>query len=224
MDDIMRCDKKQPRSSILLSHNGFTLLELIITTTLLAMILLILSGALRLCIRVWEKGEDKIADVRSPEMVLELIGKQIESTVEYGWRKDGKSLRFFEGRPSRLEFVTTAARSPELNGDIAHAVYKIDEKIKENARLIFFEEALSTYYLTITPLDDNTRAWQELISGLHSLFFQYAERVKDKDELVWQTEWRSDDLKGLPAAIRISIQIDPTAPPLSLIVPIISQG
>ena len=70
------------------NSRGFTLLELLISLTIVALIVVIIFGALRIGIRAWEKGE-KDVDVRQRQrIVLDLIKRQLASTcVSDVWGK-----------------------------------------------------------------------------------------------------------------------------------------
>jgi prepilin-type N-terminal cleavage/methylation domain-containing protein len=89
------------------SGRGFTLLELLISLTLLVLIVVIAMGAMRLGSRSVAAGEKKMDDQERFRTVLSLIDAQIQSQLpltyeeagnrKYYFRGDGKTLRFSTG-------------------------------------------------------------------------------------------------------------------------------
>jgi prepilin-type N-terminal cleavage/methylation domain-containing protein len=85
-------------------NGGFTLLELLISLTLLVLIVVIAMGAMRLGSRSVAAGEKKMDDRERFRTVLSLIDAQIQSQLpltygeaasrKYYFRGDGKTLRF----------------------------------------------------------------------------------------------------------------------------------
>jgi prepilin-type N-terminal cleavage/methylation domain-containing protein len=107
MDDTRRDDtagrRKMGRLSA--SRRGFTLLELLISLTLLVVIVVITMGAMRLGSRSVAAGEKKMNDRERFRTVLSLMDAQIQSQIpltyeeavsgkKYYFRGDGKTLRF----------------------------------------------------------------------------------------------------------------------------------
>jgi prepilin-type N-terminal cleavage/methylation domain-containing protein len=89
------------------SDEGFTLLELLISLTLLVLIVVIAMGAMQLGSRSVAAGEKKMDDQERLRTVLSLIDAQIQSQLpltygeagnrKYYFRGDGKALRFSTG-------------------------------------------------------------------------------------------------------------------------------
>ncbi|HNT58060.1 MAG TPA: prepilin-type N-terminal cleavage/methylation domain-containing protein, partial [Syntrophales bacterium] len=60
-------------------NRGFTLLELLISLTLLSVIAVLVFGALRLGVRAWEKGEATIETRQRERIVMDLLQRQMAS-------------------------------------------------------------------------------------------------------------------------------------------------
>ena len=65
------------------SSKGFTLLELLISLTIIGLILVIIFGALRIGVRAWEKGERDVESHQRRRVVLGLVKRQFASTYPY---------------------------------------------------------------------------------------------------------------------------------------------
>src|SRR4030042_1800886 len=100
---IARVERRNQRRSPA-SGRCFTLLELLISRTLLVVIVVIAMGAMRLGSRSVAAGEKKMDDQERFRTVLSLIDAQIQSQLpltyeearnrKYYFRGDGKALRF----------------------------------------------------------------------------------------------------------------------------------
>ena len=62
------------------ANKGFTLLELLISLTILGVIVVIIFGAFRIGIRAWEKGEKDVESRQRQRIVLDLSKQQLAST------------------------------------------------------------------------------------------------------------------------------------------------
>jgi type II secretory pathway pseudopilin PulG len=106
MDHVKKMDSAKRRNPRRLpaSAGGFTLLELLISLTMLVVIVVIAMGAMRLGSRSVTAGEKKMNDRERFRTVLSLIDAQIRSQLpltyeeagnrRYYFRGDGKTLRF----------------------------------------------------------------------------------------------------------------------------------
>ncbi len=79
------------------SERGFTLLELLISMTLLVMILVITLGALRISSRSVAAGEKKMDSQEGLRTVLSILDAQIQSQVPLTYEEEGQKIYYFKG-------------------------------------------------------------------------------------------------------------------------------
>lgn len=96
-------------------RSGFTLMELLIAVTILALIAVIIGGSLRLGIRAWERGEDEISASQCLRVTFDRMSQRIKSIYPYQVLKDGKKLTAFQGDSETVWFVTTSLPRTEKN-------------------------------------------------------------------------------------------------------------
>ena len=101
-----RCDSKP--SGALNPSAGFTLIEVIVTLTVIGFILLIIFGAFRLGFSAWEKGESLKEEYQKARMISQLVLQQVKSAVPYKIKsqKAGEDYLAFEGNGHSLKFVS----------------------------------------------------------------------------------------------------------------------
>ena len=127
------------------NSRGFTLLELLISLTIVALIVVIIFGALRIGIRAWEKGE-KDVDVRQRQrIVLDLIKRQLASTcVSDVWGKD-QQLVSLKGDNKSIAFVSHIPMTPGNRFGLVYVQYAV--KKEEGNKLLNDIIQYSTEYL-----------------------------------------------------------------------------
>ena len=99
-------------------ESGFTLLEMIIAVTLVAMLAVSIWGVFRISIESWKRGTEYIDANQRHRTILDLVKKQMAST--YGLiapvdlRTGGARYPLFAGTESSLQFISlNAARKAD---------------------------------------------------------------------------------------------------------------
>lgn len=90
----------------LFPDGGFTLLELLISMTMLVVIIAITMGAMRLGSRSVASGEKRMDAQERFRTVLALMDAQIQSQVPLTYEEDGKKRYYFSGDGKTLRFLT----------------------------------------------------------------------------------------------------------------------
>jgi prepilin-type N-terminal cleavage/methylation domain-containing protein len=88
------------------SCRGFTLLELLISISLLVVILVITMGAMRIGSRSVAAGERKMDDQERFRTVISLIDAQIQSQIPLTYEYEGNKKYYFKGEGKSLRFST----------------------------------------------------------------------------------------------------------------------
>src|SRR4030066_419892 len=90
------------------STTGFTLIEVIVTLTVLGFILLIIFGAFRLGLSAWERGESTKEEYQKVRIITQLISRQMKSAVPYKIKTEKAEGDYlaFEGKAHSLKFVS----------------------------------------------------------------------------------------------------------------------
>jgi general secretion pathway protein J len=186
---------------------GFTLIEVVITLTILGFILLILFGAFRLSLSAWERGESTKEEHQRLRIVSQLISQQIKSTVPYKvkpQKAEGDYLAF-EGKLHSLRFVSALPmRAKGLEGFV-YAIYQFKEGGSEEGSLILYEQrALNKDLFAEEPKEEMGVSMLEGISDVRFEYYREEDPEKSRKE-EWVEEWNAKEEGELPKALRMTI-------------------
>jgi general secretion pathway protein J len=205
---------------------GFTLLELIISLTIIAIIAMMVQNGFRLSVSAWEKGESAIEDQQQYRYVLELIQGQLSSSLPHtsSQRVKKDSEVVFRGDDASLEFVSRMSLLSENSSGMIRVRYRVE--VKDDKRSVLFAENNLIERLGVSSQDGpGEEEWHILLSGIHDFAFDYLAGLPTEDALddpsFWESSWGdSDERRGLPLALRVRFQADEESMPLYLMVPI----
>jgi prepilin-type N-terminal cleavage/methylation domain-containing protein len=85
---------------------GFTLIEVIISMTIMAMIALMLYWSFAMGARVWETQGEKTAAARRQDVLLRLLDDDFRRIAAYSMLQEGGQTEFFAAGPTALFYVT----------------------------------------------------------------------------------------------------------------------
>ena len=198
------------RKKSITRSSGFTLLELLISVTLIAVLVLILSMAVRTGLRAYSRGEKINKRLIVVSSIEGLLGRQLRAVVADG--SDLKDFSEFNGKENEISFVTTHVPLGSQAGGLFRVVYRFDEKRK---KLIYAQKVITRPEDLKEPLPDNIdqedkedlteQGWGvSIINGIDSLAFTYQSQLPDEsDPEDWQDNWSQ---KGnVPEAVAMGL-------------------
>lgn len=187
------------------TETGFTLLEVIVTLTILGFILLIIFGAFRLGLSAWERGESTREDYQKLRTVSQLVSQQIKSAVPYKIKTEKAEGDYlaFEGNAHSLKFVSALPIKARESGGFVYAIYGFEEEGKEGGRLVLYEQrVLNKNFFEERP---NEELGVSLFEGISDVRFEYHRKADQNRTEGWVEEWNAKEEKKLPDALRMTI-------------------
>lgn len=179
-----------------MTARGFTLLELLIATTVMAMLALALSGGIRFGMTAWEAGERRSDRTETPAQVHALLRRQIEQAFPLAKRGEARTVTF-EGEADRLRFLTLLPERLGVPG-LADVTLRLDGSGgREGAKLLMAWQPLGE---TRAPA-----AGRVLLAGIERLDFAYFGGDRRGARPDWRPSWT--DAGFLPKLVRLRVRL-----------------
>lgn len=189
---------------------GFTLIEMMISVTLIAMMALCIWAVLRISISSWKRGTEFMDENQRRRATLDLIQKQMASISSLVPPLDlqtgaGQS-PIFVGSDTSVEFISLSALRFRDNPGLAVVSYEVVSGKEGDYSLVERE----TRYLGGDPtLDVNFDLLDvpvtTIFEHLAGLSFEYYDPGNGVVPPQWVKEWDAQDDAGLPTALSMTI-------------------
>jgi prepilin-type N-terminal cleavage/methylation domain-containing protein len=120
--------------------SGLTLLELLVGLAIMGMMAVIISQALNLGIRAWEKGDSLTNSEQVQPFDWQIISRQIRSIYP---AKSEKNQVFFKADKSEMSFVSAFSLRMGDRIGMVRVIYRLErDSSKDVTRLLVYEEPL----------------------------------------------------------------------------------
>ncbi len=173
---------------------GFTLVEIMLSLGLTALLLALLSSGVYIVADDWNRNADNLDTSLDQALTILQLDRALHGAFPHSFTNEETLSRqiYFSGEDDYLTFVSTVSpqRSPGL------MTWEI------------FSEADDGVYVTLSPAyaDDPSERLQEAESQLllpgYSVQFSYLYQDSDED-LVWTDQWLAEELLALPQAVYV---------------------
>jgi general secretion pathway protein J len=204
---------------------GFTLIEVVVTLTILGFILVIISGAFRLGISAWDRGESIKEEYQKIRIISQLVTRQVKSIVPYKiqTKKAEGDYLAFEGKAQSLRFVSALPVKTHQPEGFVYTIYQFKESDQNGGRLILYEQrVLNRDLLEEEPKEG---IGIPLIEGVSRILFEYyqEEDLSKNQTEAWLEEWSAKEKKELPKCLKMTVNFKDSKgkdPSFVLILPI----
>jgi general secretion pathway protein J len=175
---------------------GFTLLELIIALSIVAALLAIAFGGLRVALAAWTQGEDRADAHQHLRGVAAVLARAVGSAYPYQASAglSPEPVLLFRGAEQRLELVTQAPPFPPAVPVAFSAVAIGLENTTEGPALVIRQRVMPNR----DPFSEGPAMLSD--TGVTRLEFRYLNTSG-----TWQEAWDAESENGLPRAVRITI-------------------
>lgn len=197
-----------PESCTLFPERGFTLLELLLSITILSLVLASIYGTLNMGSRAWEKGERDIDKIQRMRVIMDILSREIKSTFPYvvtpSELDTHKKFYAFEGKRDSISFVSAVPLKGGRKG-----LSWLSFWVEDNKGLVVVErDALRTDIFKERNSIDKDEM-EVLNAHISRIRFEYYElkrgREEDEGEGEWKELWDAEKEGRLPHAVKIEL-------------------
>jgi general secretion pathway protein J len=181
------------RARVQKSLSGFTLLELMISITMLVIIIVIISAAMRIGFRSVASGEKKVESLERLRTSLSIINAQIQSGLPITFLDQGATKYYFKGGGKSLQLSTNYSVWGGQRGYVI-VTYRVETDQSGKQALYASEHIIGM----------ETSRETKLLEAFNDIHFEYFEKGLTVDEPgKWVQDWTND--AAIPTKIRLHL-------------------
>ena len=179
---------------------GFTLIEVLVGVTLLAMLATMIASGTRMGGRAWNSAERQTTEIDDMDAVQGLLRRTIARARPAFASADPADMRIdFAGGPDALSFVSTQPGTQD-NGPWMRERLYVARSGQTRALFMSWQPR---------PAPSHTEAAAVLLDHVAAVRFAYFGSARPGDAPVWVDQWSGQD--RLPQLVRVSIERDGAA-------------
>jgi general secretion pathway protein J len=190
-------------------ERGFTILELIVAVTLVALMAVALFSAFRISLTSWSRGTAIIDASQRHRTILDLVKKQMTSIYAVmspiDLQTGGAVYPIFSGSPDSLQFVSVTPLRFQDNPGLTVASYEV---VRDNQGVYSLVESEEPF-LGLAPPAITDRIEKPVVipifENLTTFTFEYLEPAIAERPSQWVKEWNTREMLRLPLAISMTM-------------------
>ena len=179
------------------AERGFTLIELVLALSIVAIMITLLSGGLRVGLRAWQRGEERAGVLQHARSMTQLLQEALSGTYTYRGQADKDNTQnqvvLFQGEAGRVSFVTVSPPMPLLAA-IPFVAVTLSMDGGKAPGLAIREKALPNFnpFEAVAP--------SAVDPSITAIRFRYL-----RDEGAWEDEWDGPVERIVPRAVEVTL-------------------
>jgi len=182
------------------AEHGFTLLELLISLTIVALIFVAVLGAIQIGSKSWESGEARAEESQRNRTLVDTLARDLTMIYPLRVKQQDTDVVTFHGKSDSLEFATL----PQIYGvePFSHMMRLVSYSVESGTGLV----ATTTYPMAASasaPLDNQTNLLDERVLQVRFRYLVPEGRPEENLTPIWRDYWDpSQDQTLQPASQR----------------------
>lgn len=204
--------------------DGFTLLETVVSLSILAAIAAFLVVAFRLAGISTERGGSEALESARMRAGIDMLERAIRSSDPMPIVSDSEPVPFFRGEPKGMTFLSASAPSAVSRGGFRLLRLSASDAGSGAPGLLLADA--SPFRAEGADMWERTDSRRILIRGATELTFRYSPGPTADGKWEWEEEWDAREKKTLPAAVRVGFTVPSAAGPArtEFVVPLQAGG
>ena len=194
---------------------GFTLVELVVAITLLAVMMMLLYSGLAFAMRSWDAADVVGTRITDQRIGINFLRRELSETFPMRWKEPTMVQFAFEGKSSSVRFVSSRPAGLQAGG-LSLVGLSMEEDRDRRRSLVMRRAMPDDEAKDFGPLERSEEKPTVIVSGLGDLHFSYFGAANDFTEPAWTDEWPH---KGrMPLMVRMRATLADGSPLPELVV------
>jgi prepilin-type N-terminal cleavage/methylation domain-containing protein len=182
-------------------RKGFTLLEMVISISILAAMAAFLVVAFRLTGQSLARGEEEAIAMARLRAGIEILERAIRSGDPASiFPSEGTFIPYFRGERAKIRFLSASPPSSVSGGYRMLCFYGAESR--GDAAGLMLSDSSPLRGAGVENWEGTEKA-RVLLPGASEVVFHYSPGPTDEGKWEWVEEWDANDKKSLPAAVRV---------------------
>jgi len=177
---------------------AFTLVELLITATIFAVVSIAVYATFNSGMTVWRRAKDTNAQDRQFLLKIEKLSRELRQSFNY-------NDIVFSASKNKIQFPSV------IDSDICRIIYSFDENKK-----ILFRSADKFVDILAADKKELEPKFSPYLTGIDNLSLSYLILDLQKKAYIWQDDWKQN---YLPIAIKLSITVKDKTYATTIVIP-----
>jgi hypothetical protein len=187
----------------------FTLIEVVVSMTLMALVSVVVLAALRNSLTIWEKGTGHLDRLHRAHVVHEVLYEQIRSAIPFGYTiKVGEAairLLGFEGDRNHIRFVSRNSFKDGPNGIPRWVEIRWLANLQNGTGDLTAEERR---ILSPDNNPDSNVYLRENLLRANDCSFDFLKSSGPTEPAAWTQDWQPPKDATLPRAVRLTCLVE----------------
>ncbi len=211
---------------------GFTLIEMLVSVTLIMMIAVCLWAVMRICISTWKRGTESMDENQRHRATFDLVQKQMASISNLiptlDLQTGAGQAPVFLGSPTTVQFISLCPLRFRDNPGLTSVTYEIVPSdngeyalVEHESRYLGGDPTLAAGY------EDTSEPATTIFDHLTSASFEYFDPGNGSIPSQWVTDWSAQEKASLPIAISMTVDARDTNGVIQsrkMVVPILAEA
>jgi len=204
---------------------GFTLLETIVSLSIVAVIAATIAVSFRLAGGSIERGEGEAREMARLRAGIAILERTIRSADRSELPGGDKPAPFFLGERGRLRFLSAIPLSGGSRGGYRLLCLAGGVDPASGGEGMTISES-SPFRVEGAASWEGEAGRRVLLTGAREIAFSFSPGPSPEGNWEWDESWDSREIGGLPAAVRVEFTTSPGGNPLktSFVVPVLAGG
>lgn len=183
-------------------QSGFTLMEIIVVMTMLALIMTMVYGAINTSRKMASKGIKRIDATNEIRVVQELVRRQISRILPMAFKEDDGVFVVFEGDENHVMYVSSMPGYLGKGGPHVQLIEIVDAK---GGKILQFSHWLLNDSLEEDSFDGSDQEPVVLLENVEDARFSFMKLDEEGEPGDWESEW--EESENTPLMVKLDVDM-----------------